>query len=488
MQTLPTKLYSSKQASEIDRIAQEQSSITGFHLMSRAAEASIKAIQEQYPTAKKLGVVCGSGHNAGDGYLIAAIAIPAGYSVQLVALVCEDKLKNDAAHAKQEFIDVGGALLTDITLLDNSIDVIVDAMLGTGLDREVTGKFAEAITHINNLNVPVLAVDIPSGLHANTGNVMGCAIYATLTVTFIVLKKGLFTGLAQDYCGILKYVDLDIPKSIFQNIPSQERLLTQPKLDKRKASAHKGQFGHVMVVGGDYGYAGAIHLAAEAALNTGAGLVSVATRKEHARQVHLSSPELMGHALENIADIKSLSKKATVLVLGPGLAQREWAQEIWPTLVELDIPRVIDADALSLLAAEPAYSDQWILTPHPGEAASLLKCTTADILEDRYKAIRSIQKKYGGVCVLKGVGSLICAGNEVFVNTTGNPGMASGGMGDVLSGMIGGLLAQKYSLIDAATNGVFFHGQAADNAVNDIGGERGLRASDVLRFIRKVVN
>jgi len=487
MQTLPVTLYSAQQARDIDQKAQELPSITGFQLMTKAAEAGFKAIQSHYPDAKTIALLCGAGNNAGDAYLIAAIALKAGYRVQLVSLVAERKLTGDAALAKQAFLDAEGVILEDYLAIDYTVDIVVDGLFGTGLDRTVAGKFAAAIAYINTLPVPVFAIDIPSGLNADTGNVMGCAIHATMTITFIVLKKGLFTGLAADYCGVLLFSDLAVPQSIIQDVPSQESLLSLPKLAKRKASAHKGDFGHVLVVGGDYGYAGAVHLAAEAALNTGAGLVSVATRREHALQVHLLSPELMGHALEQLPDISSLCDTASVLVLGPGLAQRQWAQSIWPVLVVLDLPRVIDADALNLLAKEPAYSENWILTPHPGEAARLLQCSTTDILQDRFKAVRRIQQQYGGVCVLKGAGTLVCAGNQVYINTTGNPGMASGGMGDVLSGIIGSLLAQKYSLIEAAKMGVYLHGLAADKAVSSVCG-RGLRASDVLQYLREVVN
>ncbi|NOQ13329.1 MAG: NAD(P)H-hydrate epimerase, partial [Methyloprofundus sp.] len=395
MQPLPTTLYSAQQARDIDRIAQELPSITGFQLMTKAAEAGFKAIQKHYPDAKKLALLCGAGNNAGDAYLIAAIALKAGYSVQLVSLVAEGKLTADAALAKQAFVNAGGVILKDYQLIDNSADIVVDGIFGTGLDRTVSGTFATAIAHINQLSVPVFAIDIPSGLHADTGNVMGCAINATMTITFIVLKKGLFTGLAADYCGLLLFSDLAVPQSIIQSVSSQESLLSLPLLAKRKASAHKGSFGHVLVVGGDYGYAGAVHLAAAAALNTGAGLVSVATRREHALQVHLFRPELMGHALEQLSDISSLCDKASVLVFGPGLAQQQWAKSIWPTLVALDLPRVIDADALNLLAKEPSYSENWILTPHPGEAARLLQCSTAEILQDRFKAVRAIQQQYG---------------------------------------------------------------------------------------------
>jgi len=486
MQTLPTKLYSAQQAREIDRIAQEQTEVTGFQLMTKAAQASFQVIKEYYPKTKKIVVFCGAGNNAGDGYLIAKLALEAGYTVQLLSAVAEEKLKGDAALAKQAYSHAGGMISHDLYLLNNA-DLIIDALLGTGLDRPVLGKFAAAIQHINNSDTPVLAIDIPSGLNADTGNIMACGGRAELTVTFIVLKKGLFTGLAADYCGTVLFSDLDVPNILIEHELSEESLLQAVTLAKRPRCAHKGMFGHVLVVGGDFGYAGAVKLAAEAALNSGSGLVSVATRKAHASQMYLTCPELMGHTLEQLADIEVLLKKVTVLVLGPGLAQRSWAKNVWPSLISLNLPRVIDADALNLLAGSPAYSEQWILTPHSGEAARLLQCSTADILQDRFKAVRALQTKYGGVCVLKGAGTLICDGQQVYVNTTGNPGMAAGGMGDVLSGIIGALLAQHYSLLDAAKIGVYLHGLAADKAAVHFG-ERGLRATDVLQFLREVVN
>ncbi|HIG66000.1 MAG TPA: NAD(P)H-hydrate dehydratase [Methyloprofundus sp.] len=486
MQTLPTSLYSAQQARDIDRIAQDSLSITGFELMTKAASAGFKAIQEHYPAANRLAFFCGAGNNAGDGYLIAAMAIAAGYRVQLVSLVATQKIQGDSALAKQVLLDAGGIILQDLETLDNATDLVVDALLGTGLDRNVSGKFAEAISYINTMVAPVLAIDIPSGLNADTGNIMGCAVVADFTISFIVLKKGLFTGLAADYCGTVIFSDLEVPDTIIQVFQSHESILTPASLTRRKACSHKGNYGHVLVIGGDYGYAGAVHLAAKTALNSGAGLVSVATRKEHALQTHLFSPELMGHALEQLADISELVNRATVLVLGPGLAQREWAKSIWSQLVTLDLPRVIDADALNFLAAAPAYSENWILTPHPGEAARLLHCSTADILQDRYQAVHSIQKKYGGVCVLKGAGTLVCGGEGIYVNRTGNPGMASGGMGDVLAGLIGGLLAQQYPLIEAAQQGVYRHGLAADKAAASKG-ERGLCASDVVDYLVQVV-
>lgn len=486
MQTLPIELFSAQQARDIDRKAQQQIPISDLQLMTAAAEAGFAAIQTHFPMVKKLLIVCGAGNNAGDGYLIAKFALQSGYQVQLVAVGAIEKLAGDAALAHQAFVEVGGVVLHDFASLD-AVDLVVDALLGTGLDRPVMGSFAMAIDYVNNLSAQVLAVDIPSGLNADTGNVMGCVVQAGMTITFIVLKQGLFTGLAADYCGQILFADLQVGAEIIATEDCQVSLLSMQKLAKRSACAHKGYFGHVLVVGGDYGYAGAAMLAAEAALNAGSGLVSVATRKQHAQQIHLACPELMGYALNQVSDITALLDKVTVLVLGPGLGQTAWAKELWAELIQYNMPKVIDADALNLLAESPCYADNWVLTPHPGEAARLLNCTTADILQDRFWAVRALQKQYGGVCILKGAGTLVTAGEHVYVNTTGNPGMASGGMGDVLAGIIGALLAQKYTLLEAAKIGVYLHGLAADKAAKQKG-ERGLRASEVLQFLRVVVN
>jgi len=487
MQESIIKLYSAEQAREIDQWAQTETKITGFQLMSKAASAVMCVIRQQYPSVKNITVVCGSGNNAGDGYLLAKLAIQENYVVTLVAISHPDYLSGDAALAKQAYIQVGGLISTNYELGRQS-DLIVDALLGTGLDRLVIGSYAAMIKQINHSAVPVLAIDIPSGLNANTGNIMGCAIQADHTITFIVYKKGLFTGLAAEYCGKVIFADLTIrPPVLIEHLISNTFLIDSIRLPPRKRAAHKGDFGHVLAVGGDYGYAGAICLAAKSALRSGAGLVSVATRTVHAQQMHLIQPELMAHSLEQLNDLDELLTKATVLVLGPGLGQEQWAKVIWQALINVDLPRVIDADALNLLAENPIYSSNWILTPHPGEAARLLNCTTAEILQDRFLAVRKLQEKYGGICILKGSGSLICTGCEVFINSTGNPGMASGGMGDVLSGLIAGLLAQKFSLLDAAKAGVYLHGLAADKAVESLG-ERGLCASDVVQFLPRVVN
>ena len=366
-------------------------------------------------------------------------------------------------------------------------EVIVDALLGTGLTREVTGQYAQAIILINNSSAAKIAVDIPSGLQADTGTVMGCAVKAHATATFIGLKQGLFTGDAPEYCGEITYASLAAPEAVFEQVRSSVDLVKPEPFEKRLRSAHKGNYGHVLVVGGDLGYSGAARLAAEAALRVGSGLVSVATRKEHAPYLNIARPELMCRGVDNIDELDNLLEKATVLLIGPGLGQSEWSQMLFNKAIETGKPLVLDADGLNLLAESPRSKANWILTPHPGEAARLLGIATKAIQADRFAAVQAIRKRYGGTVVLKGAGTLIASAEKIAVSTTGNPGMASGGMGDVLAGVIAGLNAQNLNLETAARQGVHLHGAAADQAAES-DGERGLLASDLFYYLRKLVN
>ncbi|MDP1573664.1 MAG: NAD(P)H-hydrate dehydratase [Coxiellaceae bacterium] len=256
----------------------------------------------------------------------------------------------------------------------------------------------------------------------------------------------------------------------------------------RDSQAHKGAFGHVLVVGGDYGMAGAVRMAGEAALRVGAGLVSVATHREHLSVVNSGRPEILCRATETISDLLPLLQKATVIVCGPGLGQSTWSHALWKSICETTCPKVIDADALRLLAAQPIKKSDWILTPHPGEAAALLNTNIAMIQSDRASAANAIVKRYGGVVVLKGAGSIVQSENDTpHLCTTGNPGMASAGMGDVLSGVIGGLLAQQFSFWAAAATGTVLHGMAGDQAAAALGA-RGLLAMDLMPHLEKLVN
>lgn len=256
----------------------------------------------------------------------------------------------------------------------------------------------------------------------------------------------------------------------------------------RNRDANKGDFGHICIIGGDYGMAGAVRLCAEAALRVGAGLVSVATRPEHVAAIVSARPEIMCHGVKKSADLLPLLKKATVVVLGPGLGQSEWSHELFHAAMTVDCPAVIDADALNILSQSPIKKDHWILTPHPGEAARMLQCTTNDVQSDRLSAAKKCAVDYGGVVVLKGSGTVVTSEYETpFLCSSGNPGMATAGMGDVLSGVLGGLLAQHFSLLSAAKTGVLLHALAGDSAARD-GGERGLIASDLMPHLRHLVN
>jgi NAD(P)H-hydrate epimerase len=486
MQKLPITLYRTAQVRELDRIAIQERGISGFELMSRAGYEVFQCLRNKWPNTRSIAVFCGAGNNAGDGYIVAGLALEAGLKVSVYSLANPENSKGDALTAYQNYKEAKGAIIPfqGDELIDE--DVIVDALLGTGLDRPVTGLYAVAIQVINQAPGYVVAVDSPSGLNADTGNVLGCAVKADCTVTFIALKQGLFTGQAADYCGEISYASLAVPVSVFQEVIASAVRVVKTSLPRRDRCAHKGHYGHVLIVGGDFGYSGAARLAGEAALRVGTGLVSIATRAEHAGLMNLSRPELMCHGVESAKQLVGLLEKATVLVIGPGLGQSDWAKELFMATITAQKLLIIDADGLNLLSRSPVKNPDWILTPHPGEAARLLNCSTTEIQQDRFVAVSAIQAKYGGIAVLKGAGTLIASENDCAVSGTGNPGMASGGMGDVLAGVIAGLLAQGLSLKNAAQQGVYNHGLAADLAAEKAG-ERGLLASDLMPYLGMIV-
>ncbi|PPD34797.1 MAG: bifunctional ADP-dependent NAD(P)H-hydrate dehydratase/NAD(P)H-hydrate epimerase [Methylomonas sp.] len=486
MSDSPRTLYRVAEIREAERIAIQDLGMPGLQLMQEAGHAAFKALQQRWPDQRTLTIFCGSGNNAGDGYVVARLALVAGYQLSTYSLVDPQMLRGDALTAFNDFIEAGGHLEA-FNSQQIPAGVIVDALFGTGLVRPVNEAYAMAISCINQSDCPVLSIDVPSGLHADSGCVMGCAVKADLTVTFIALKCGLFTGEARDYCGEIVCCSLNLPDQAMLGLPSLASLLVKSPLLPRSRCAHKGHFGHVLMIGGNHGYMGAIRLAGEAALRSGAGLVSIATRTAHASLVTIGRPELMCHAVETPNDLSTLLEKATVVVIGPGLGQDEWAVSLLNKVLAADTICVVDADALNLLAKKPLKRQNWILTPHPGEAARLLGCTNADIASDRFAAVTKIQAHYGGICVLKGAGSLIADHQSIFVSTTGNPGMASGGMGDVLAGLTGALVAQGLPLLQAAKLAVYVHGAAADSLASEKG-ERGMLAGDLLLKIKEQLN
>ena len=486
---LPTDLYRAEQVRAMDRYAIDRLGIPGIELMWRAGTAAFGALQARWPAVRTVSVVCGSGNNGGDGYVVARLALEAGLDVRVYPVSPVSGLRGDALLAYQDYRVTGGPVLDFVPADFEGAEVLVDALLGTGLDREVTGLYRDVISGINRFKGGVLAVDIPSGLHADTGSPLGIAVKADVTVTFIGLKQGLFTGEGLEYCGEVVFDDLGTPEGVRRCISASAALLPpwERGLPPRPRAAHKGHFGHVLVVGGDLGFSGAARLAGEAAGRVGAGLVSVATRATHAGMMNLARPELMCHGVETPAESHPLLQRVNVIAIGPGFGQSPWASMLMGQALASSLPLVVDADALNFLARSPLRRDNWILTPHPGEAARLLQSTSAAVQRDRFAAIAALRERFGGTVVLKGSGTLVLGESGLpGICTLGNPGMASGGMGDVLTGVIAGLVAQGMEPGEAAAMGVRLHGAAGDLAARD--GERGLLASDLMMPLRQLVN
>ena len=487
----PHHLYTTAQVRELDRLAIAEAGIPGYTLMTRAGEACWTVLQTQWPAARSLAVFCGAGNNGGDGFVIARLALEANWQVQLVQLGDATQMQADAQQARDAFLSAGGQVLPLTAEVAIEAELIVDALLGTGVDRPLEGLWRTAIEAMNAAAVPVLAVDVPSGLQADTGNVAGVATHADQTVTFIGRKAGMYTAAAADYCGNITFADLGVPGDIIQRVPVAATLLRQPPLGQlaspRLRNTHKGHYGHVLVIGGDHGMAGAARLAGEAALRSGAGRVSLATRPEHAALIAAACPELMCHAVTTARELKVLLPAADVVLIGPGLGRSAWAQSLLSAVLESRQPRVLDADALNCLAAQAPPFDRQVLTPHPGEAARLLGQTAAHVQSDRFAAARAISRQYGGTTVLKGAGTLIQpAAGLPRVCAAGNPGMATAGSGDVLAGVIAALIAQGLTIEAAAVAGVCAHACAGDLAAKE--GERGLLARDVIAALRAVLN
>lgn len=485
--TLPTVLYSAAQVRDIDArlIA---AGTPGFELMQRAAHAAWRALRRRWPDEQRITVLAGRGNNAGDGYLIAALAQRAGRQVQVLAVGDPQQLQGDAAQAFAEAKEAG------VTQVSWSADVklhgvLVDALLGTGIIGEVREPYVSAISAMNESALPILAVDLPSGLCADTGRVLGQAVRADLTVSFIGLKVGLFTGEGPDRVGELAFDDLQADAAILDQVePGIERLCEAnlPVLAPRSPTAHKGSFGQVLVIGGDLGTGGAALLAAEASLRCGAGMVTLATRPEHVTAALVRRPEIMCSGVESTYALTALTQRADVLVIGPGLGQAPWGRSLLSLAPQCQVPQVWDADALNLLAAGaidlPAGC---LLTPHPGEAARLLDTSVANVQADRAAAARMLASRYSCTVLLKGAGTLIAdRDGRLTLCDRGHPAMASAGLGDVLAGVAGALLAQGLAPFDAACLAVWLHAVAGENTGE---GGRGLAAADLIPAIRQLL-
>jgi ADP-dependent NAD(P)H-hydrate dehydratase / NAD(P)H-hydrate epimerase len=485
MPALPQGLYPAAVVKAIDAAA-VAAGTPGVVLMKRAARAALALISEHYPNAA-LWVFCGGGNNGGDGYALAGLARAKGICVRVFWAEDPALLQNEAAQAyafaQQEQVSIQP--LSELPEAPPERLVIVDALLGIGISGAVRPAMAALITRLNQYSTPIVALDIPSGLCADTGQVLGEAIAAAHTLCFVALKPGLFTGRGPALCGKLSFDDLHIACEHYPAAPITRMDFSHcaELLPRRAVDAHKGQSGHVLVVGGDAGMGGAGLLSSEAALKIGAGFVSLATRAEHVLASLVRQPEIMAKAINTAADIAALISRASVMAIGPGLGQQPWGQQLYQAALTCGKPLVLDADGLNLLAKSTAglpCPNPCVITPHPAEAARLLGVTTGEVQQNRVAAAKALAAQTGAVVVLKGAGTLVVSGEQVFIATVGNPVLATAGSGDVLCGLIAGLWAQGLSPLDAALLGVCVHGAVADFLVANQG-MRGHSASDLVR-------
>jgi ADP-dependent NAD(P)H-hydrate dehydratase / NAD(P)H-hydrate epimerase len=489
---LPIALYSTAQVRALDAHAIKELGIPGYVLMKRAGEAALRYLRTRWPMAHRIVIVCGKGNNAGDGYVLGRFAHAAGLTVTLLSAVDAEQLGGDAKLAYEDFKSSGGQVHAFAPELLGQGDVIVDALLGTGLKGGVREDLGRVIERINLSGRPVFAIDVPSGLDSDTGIPLGHTVRADCTITFVGLKTGLFIGDGPEYTGTVYFDDLEIaapPASQFK--PGLERIVDseiQRALPRRARAAHKGNFGRVLIIGSGSGMPGATRLSGEACLRVGAGLVTVAVAPENVAAISSGRPELICLALTNVSDLEDALEKAEIIAIGPGLGRTQWASDALQAVLATDKPLVVDADALNLIAeagAPPRHN--WILTPHPGEAGRLLDISTEEIQADRLSALDRLVARYGGTVVLKGAGTVVgTKGRIPALCERGNPGMASAGTGDVLTGAVAGILAQCRDTWLAARVGVLVHAMAGDAAART--GERGLIASDIARELHNCVN
>lgn len=489
---LPTSIYGADQVRALDDHAIEVAGVPGYTLMKRAGEASLRVLRSRWPMARRIVIVCGGGNNGGDGYAIARFAQASGLGVTVLAAVPHDALRGDAQRAAEDYLGSGGqAQPFDAALLTQG-EVIVDALLGIGAQGELRADTVATIEAMNRAGRPIFAIDVPSGLDADQGFPRGAAVRADCTITFLGLKSGLFLGDGPEYAGNVHFDDLEVdPPDTAAFVPRLRRASQNEvsrALPRRRRASHKGSFGHVLVVGGGTGMPGAVRLAGESALRVGAGLVTVAVSPENLAPIATGCPELIVVALDRVEHLAESMAQADVIAVGPGLGRSAWAWEVLGAVLAAGKPLVVDADALNIIAEDASLrAPDWILTPHPGEAGRLLGTTTQAVQADRLQALDELCARYGGTVVLKGAGTLVGQRGQVpQICERGNPGMASAGMGDVLTGVIAGILAQIHDPVTAARVGVLVHALAGDSAART--GERGLIARDVIGELRTWVN
>ncbi|MEQ1793036.1 MAG: NAD(P)H-hydrate dehydratase [Nitrospira sp.] len=503
-------LVTAAQMQALDRRTIDEARVPGTTLMERAGAGIVACLQQQIGPlrGKTVTILCGKGNNGGDGFVVARLLHKQRAKVQVLTMASAKDLSRDAGTMYRQLLRTAGKTVVkpfssaSQTILGSS-DVIIDALLGTGLAAPVTGLYAEAIESINQAKRLTIAVDLPSGIQADTGAVLGRAVRADLTVTFGLPKLGLFQNQGIDHSGRVEIVDIGIPSAYVDAVGSRIQLITAPfvrtALPPRRRSSHKGTFGHAGIIAGSVGKTGAAAMSAQAALRIGAGLVTVAIpasvndvlESKLLEVMTIPMPDTKARTLSRTAldRLKDFIAVRTAVAIGPGLSTHPETVELVQALVrQLDRPSVLDADALNALAGRAALLTECtippILTPHPGEMARLVtESSSQSVNEDRIGTATRFARERGCYVVLKGARTVIARPDGmVAICPTGNPGMATAGTGDVLTGMIVGLLAQGLASWEAACAATYVHGLAGDLAAEAVG-QTSLMAGDVLDHI-----
>lgn len=543
------KLYTAAQTKLIDQTAiAQQFDSDGFILMQKAGQVAFNNIKHRYTNIKKLIIFCGQGNNGGDGFIIGKLAAQHNYSVDIYFLGNHDKQTNDSAKAYNDYFKyVDNEKIKLFTGLDqlpvipdmdpatiklaqsssrNCLDrgdniLYIDALLGTGLRKAPEGDYKKAVDYINQQE-NIFAIDIPSGLDSNTGVAYTPCVKANSTISFIGLKQGLLTADGPDYCGNIYFDNLGVDKAIYKQVENSSYLITDDwikttiskYLPKRHKNSHKHKFGHILAIGGDTGMPGAITMAGLAAMRSGAGLTTLLTNSKHSSEISQQYLELMVCGVDEYMDleqdkISNLLHKSNVIVIGPGLGTSKWSKNIFNFVFDYILESkslnlhavIIDADGLRHLADYFTENNKvknftkllnkLVITPHPGEANYLLSKVQqrdSNVSLDRFTSVKNLAGYYNAIAILKGVGSLICAPeSKPYLCNLGNPGMATAGMGDILTGVIAGLCAQDVPVLEATIIAVYVHAKAGDLQAEKYG-ERGLIATDILNEVRGLLN
>ena len=495
--SLPKKVFSSHKIKSYENTLFKALECEGYSIMERAAQFAFQEILENFPNNKNWSILCGPGNNAGDGMILAGLAIEKGLNVSIYFLFPEHLFKDNALKAYKKLKETQYKYDDKLTIYQKNDyeeinqGIIIDAIFGIGLNREIDPTIQEIIQTLNDTNLPIISLDIPSGINPDDGRVMGQAINAEMTISFMFKKLCFYLGEGENYSGFIKYSDLDVPHctEFLDNCDFNiiDRKYVFNHLQKRSLDSHKGDFGHIGIFGSGKGMHGASLLAGEAALRSGAGKVSIFMHSSHRELIDNPRSELILNFMDNIIQVESIINNLDVLVLGPGLGKDKWASDVFDFIVKYPQPKVIDADGLVFVKEKKLKQDNWVLTPHPGEAAALLNTSSKDIQKNRQLSLKNISNKFGGVIILKGHNTMIGYGeNPSNICLKGNPGMATAGSGDVLAGIVSAMIGQGLSLFEASSVAVEIHANAGDLASMD--GERGLVAGDIIDEIRGCVN